>query len=97
MPSGAGDKEYKTAYCELLPELVKKFDPDIFFVSAGYDLYELDPLSNIRVTRNGIKTIVQGILNSKKDIPYVFVLEGGYKLKTLGDLVAITLEEMINC
>jgi len=95
MPAGAGDKEYKTAYCELLPELVKKFDPDIFFVSAGYDLYEEDPLANIMVTREGIRTIVQGVLNSKKDIPYIFTLEGGYNLQTLGDLVIATIEEMI--
>lgn len=95
MFAGSGDKEYKKAYCEVLPELVKKFSPDIFFVSAGYDLYELDPLSNVHVTLGGIRTITQGILNSKKEIPYIFTLEGGYDLKSLGELVITTLKEML--
>ena len=95
MPSGSGDDEYKAVYCEVLPGLVKEFDPDIFLVSAGYDLYELDPLSNINVTLEGIKTITRGILDSKKDIPYIFVLEGGYNIQKLGDLIVTTLNEMI--
>ena len=95
MAHGSGDAEYKNAYQEILPELVKEFNPDIFFVSAGYDLYENDQLSGTHVTEEGIQTIVEGILNSKKDIPYIFVLEGGYNLQALGKLVIITLKEML--
>jgi len=95
MSPGAGDVEYKKAYQEILPKIVKEFDPDIFFVSAGYDLYEHDPLSSILVTDDGIKNIVQGIVNSKKNIPYIFTLEGGYNIDTLGKLVLLTIKEVM--
>ncbi len=95
MPAGTGDNEYKKIYSETLPTIAGKFNPDIILISAGYDLYEFDPLSGIQVSDQGIRSIVKGIMNLKKDIPFVFALEGGYNIKTLGDLVVITLEEMI--
>jgi acetoin utilization deacetylase AcuC-like enzyme len=95
-PSGAGDREYETAYGETLHGLVKNFDPDIMLVSAGYDIHVDDPLSSIRVSDEGIRKIVRGILRAKVGIPCIFVLEGGYALQELGQSVVITVEEMMN-
>ena len=95
MQHGSGDKDYFHAYQDILPGLVSKFAPDIVLVSAGYDLHAGDPLAGIRVTNEGIRDIVRGILSSKKDIPYIFCLEGGYNLDTLSGSVLITLEELL--
>lgn len=95
MSQGSGDKQYMEAYNDILHGLIDKFDPDIFLVSAGYDLHANDPLAGISVSDEGIRSIVKGILTSKKDIPYVFTLEGGYDLQALGDSVVITLETMM--
>jgi acetoin utilization deacetylase AcuC-like enzyme len=95
MHHGAGDKDYFTAFQDILPGLVKKFDPDIILVSAGYDLHAADPLAGLRVTNEGIRNIVRGTLSSKKNIPYIFCLEGGYNLKSLSESVLITLEELL--
>ncbi len=92
---GAGDKEYFHAYQDVLPGLIMKFNPDIVLVSAGYDLHARDPLAGLRVTNEGIRAIVLGILSSKKDIPYVFCLEGGYNPEALSDSVEMTLEELL--
>jgi len=95
MHYGAGDKDFFAAYQDILPGLVTRFDPDIILVSAGYDLHVNDPLAGLRVTNEGIRNIVRGILSSKKNIPYIFSLEGGYNLTSLSGSVLITIEELL--
>jgi len=95
MHYGAGDKDFFAVYQDILPGLVNRFDPDIILVSAGYDLHVKDPLAGLRVTNEGIRNIVRGILSSKKNIPYIFSLEGGYNLTSLSDSVLITLEQLL--
>jgi len=95
MRHGSGDKDYFHAYQDILPGLVSRFGPDIVLVSAGYDLHAADPLAGLRVTNEGIRTIVQGILSSKPNIPYIFCLEGGYNLVSLSESVMITIGELL--
>ena len=94
MPDG-GDDEVLDIYADDLPAFVDRFDPDIILVSAGYDLHESDPLAQLNVTTEGIRKIVRLILESKKNIPYIFFLEGGYDVEALGENVKVTLEEML--
>lgn len=94
MKAGSGDKEYLYVYQNILPGLVKRFEPDIVLVSAGYDIHTRDPLSSIKVSNEGIRGIVRGILSCSSN-PFVFVLEGGYDLTALGECVRITIEEML--
>jgi len=94
MPDG-GDDEILDIYANDLPIYVERFDPDIILVSAGYDLHESDPLAQLNVTTEGIQKIVRLILDAKKQIPYIFFLEGGYDVNALGENVRVTLEEML--
>ncbi len=96
MHHGAGDKDYFHAYQDVLPGLITRFDPDIVLVSAGYDLHAGDPLAGIRVTDEGIRNIVRSIITSKKGIPYIFCLEGGYNLSSLSTSVLITVNELLS-
>ncbi len=95
MRHGSGDKDYFVAFHDFLPPLVKDFSPDIVFVSAGYDLLATDPLAGLRVTNEGIRNIVRSIISCRNDIPYIFCLEGGYNLASLGESVVITIEELL--
>ncbi len=95
MHYGAGDKDYFTAFHDFLPGLMDNFRPDIVLVSAGYDLHAKDPLAGLRVTNEGVRSISRAILHCRKDIPYVFCLEGGYNLASLGECVVITMEELL--
>ena len=97
MHYGSGDKDYFAAFQDILPGLVNKFAPDIILVSAGYDLHAKDPLAGLRVTNEGIRNIVRGILSTKKNIPQIFCLEGGYNLTSLAESVLITVEELLYC
>ena len=91
----SGDEEILDIYKNDLPSLVDSFNPDIILVSAGYDLHESDPLAQLSVTTEGIRKLVRYILDSKKNIPYIFFLEGGYDVKALGQNVKETIEEMM--
>ena len=88
------DEELLDIYENDLPPLIEKFNPDIILVSAGYDLHESDPLAQLNITTDGIRTMVRGLLDSK-EIPFVFFLEGGYDVRALGENVKVTLEEML--
>ena len=92
--AGSGNKDYLAVYQDILPGVVQRFGPDIILVSAGYDIHTNDPHANIRVTHEGIRSIIRSILTSA-DVPMVFVLEGGYDLPSLCDSVKITIEEML--
>lgn len=93
---GSGDKEYFMAYQDILPGLVKKFSPDMIFVSAGYDLHGKDPLAGMRVSNEGIRNIVKSIFATADKTPCIFSLEGGYSLNALNESVLITLQEAIS-
>ncbi|HYA87863.1 MAG TPA: histone deacetylase [Nitrospirota bacterium] len=93
--SGSGNKEYLMVYQDILPGLIQRFQPDIVLVSAGYDIHVNDVYTNIRVSNEGIRSIVHSILQSCASRPAVFALEGGYHRPALSDSVKITIEEML--
>lgn len=92
---GSGDKEYLNVYQDILPGLIRRFWPDIILVSAGYDIHVTDPHADIRVTSEGIGSIVESILTSSSR-PVIFTLEGGYQPEALAESVSITIEKMLN-
>jgi len=92
MRAGSGDKEYIKIYQEILPPVMRDFSPDIVFVSAGYDIHRDDPLASIRVTQDGIRAIVRGIVSG---LPIIFSLEGGYDIDALASSVLATIEELL--
>lgn len=94
MPSGSGDEQYRKAYAEILPPVMGDFKPDIVLVSAGYDIRLEDPLAGVRVTRDGLRDIVRGILSAcPREAPCIFTLEGGYDLPALAESVLTTVQE----
>ncbi len=95
LPAGTGDETYEDVYSMILPDLVYHFKPDIIMVSAGYDLHQEDPLTNLEVTTQGIGKIVEYILKTA-DVPFLFMLEGGYNLSALGESAKITVEKMLS-
>lgn len=95
MRPGSGNKEYLEVYQDILPRLVDKFSPDIVLVSAGYDLYAGDELAAIKVSKEGIDGIVKAIISASKGLPIVFALEGGYNIDDLGELVVLTLNDLL--
>ncbi len=90
----SGDEMILDIYENELQPLIDEFEPDIILVSAGYDLHESDPLASLNVTTAGIEQIVTNILNCA-DVPFIFMLEGGYDVNALAKNVRMTIERMM--
>ncbi|KPK01109.1 MAG: hypothetical protein AMK71_06785 [Nitrospira bacterium SG8_35_4] len=55
---------------------VEEFNPDLLAVSAGFDSYKLDPITNLTLELSTYKTIGEMLAQLQK--PTFSVLEGGY-------------------
>ena len=93
--AGSGDAAMHGAYHDIFRTDVKSFRPDCCIVSAGYDLHQGDPLTDLDVSDQGVRDIVRAIVGACADIPIVCTLEGGYHPETLARCVGITMEELL--
>ena len=75
LPAGTGEEEYLTVFKKAIEE-VKKFAPRLIAVSAGFDTYKDDPLTNVNLEKETYAKI-SGLISGLK-IPAFSVLEGGY-------------------
>ena len=90
LPAGAGDREYLEAMDQIVEPRIRAFSPELLLVSAGYDAALGDPLGGMLVSADGFRELA-GRARSLCD-SVALVLEGGYNLETLPELVAATLE-----
>ncbi len=89
LAAGSGDAEYLAAFTELVEPSVRRFDPDLVLVSAGFDAHVDDPLAHMELTERGFEELAR---RSAQLAPRVgAVLEGGYNLRTLPRLVEAAL------
>jgi acetoin utilization deacetylase AcuC-like enzyme len=90
MSAGSGDDEYLRAFDHTVAPAIERFAPELVIVSAGFDAHEEDPLAGMRVTVDGFRELAR---RSAAVAPRVAaVLEGGYNLRTLPELVGAALE-----
>jgi len=90
MSAGSGDAEYLRAFEHTVEPAVARFEPELVLVSAGFDAHEDDPLAEMRVTEACFREMAQ---RCRAMAPRVAaVLEGGYELDTLPDLVQAALD-----
>ena len=85
LAAGSGDREYATAFTELVEPAVHAFAPDVVLVSAGFDAHEADPLAGMEVTSDGFREVAARCASLAPRLGVV--LEGGYNLETLPGLV----------
>jgi acetoin utilization deacetylase AcuC-like enzyme len=90
LAAGSGDDEYQEAFRELVEPSVRAFEPDLVLVAAGVDAHRDDPLADMLLTADGFRDLAR---RSAALGPRVAaVLEGGYNLDTLPELVEAVLE-----
>lgn len=75
IPPGTDEKEYLKVLETVLSE-IKKFKPDVLAVSAGFDTYIEDPITNIKLAKESYKKIGRAV--KSLGIARFAVLEGGY-------------------
>jgi acetoin utilization deacetylase AcuC-like enzyme len=91
VPLRAGTDD--TAYLEAFgtaEQAIARFEPDLLLVSAGFDAHVDDPLAELRLTTGCFRELAR---RATRLAPRVAaVLEGGYNLRTLPELVEAALE-----
>ncbi len=94
---GPGDAEYMEVFEEILEPIALEYEPEIIFVSAGFDTYYQDPLGGMQVTPAGFANLAKIVLEMAQKTckgKVVFVLEGGYHLQGLRDSIQEVLKTM---
>jgi acetoin utilization deacetylase AcuC-like enzyme len=94
LPAGTDDAGYQYVFDEIINPAIKRFDPELLLVSAGFDAHRHDPISRMRVSTDGFGhlTISLRDIAESIDSPLAFILEGGYGLDTLSEGVAMVHE-----
>jgi acetoin utilization deacetylase AcuC-like enzyme len=90
LPAGTDDAGYAQAFDEIVEPAVSRFGPDLLLVSAGFDAHEEDPLAMMQLSADGFRSLAERC--SALAPRTAAVLEGGYNLQTLPDLVASALD-----
>jgi acetoin utilization deacetylase AcuC-like enzyme len=94
LPAGIGDEDYLDAFDRLVVPAVEDFDPDLIFLSAGFDLLWPDPLADLRITLTGLRAVIRRVATLADRTSggrIVGVLEGGYDLGALSSGISNTI------
>lgn len=88
-PGGCGDAEYLAAVDEAIAPAFEQYDPDLLFVSAGFDAHRKDPISRQRVSTEGYGLLTERMVDlaDRCGAGLAFVLEGGYGLEALSESI----------
>jgi len=94
---GAGNAQYVKIFRKLLEPLALAFKPELILVSAGFDIYDRDPLGGMKVTSRGFAYLTRILMNIADACcrgRLVLTLEGGYHIEGLAASVKAVLKEL---
>lgn len=93
-----GDESFKRLYQEIIVPVIKRFEPDIIMVSAGFDAHWKDPLANLGLSLAGYHFIINELINCANLVcvgKIIFALEGGYNLDVLKRAVSNAVNSLL--
>ncbi len=94
LPHSVGDKMYAHIFDDLLYPAMRRFQPQLVLVSAGYDAHFQDPLGALMLlSAEGYAYMTQVLISIAREFAnnrLVFILEGGYHLDALAYSAAAT-------
>ena len=89
LPAGTGDEAYLAAFAAA-ERAIEAFAPELLLVSAGFDAHREDPLAGLELSTELFGELARRAVRLAPRL--AAVLEGGYNLATLPDLVEAALE-----
>ncbi len=97
MGGGQGDLEYATLFKEIVEPIGLEYKPQLILLSAGFDIYQGDPLGAMRVTHEGfgyMTRVLTRLAETVCDGRLLVTLEGGYNLTGMRDGALAVLSEL---
>jgi acetoin utilization deacetylase AcuC-like enzyme len=95
---GQGDKEYQALIERDLLPAFERFRPEVILVSAGFDAHIDDDMSNINLSTSGFSWIMRKLVEMADRYSngrIISVLEGGYALERLPELIRNHVEILL--
>ena len=89
LAAGTGDAGYLDAFARA-ERAIAAFEPELLLVSAGFDAHADDPLAQLELSTGVFTELARRASGLAPRV--AAVLEGGYNLETLPDLVEAALE-----
>ncbi len=96
-PFRVGDKAYLKAFNDVVVPIMQQYKPQFILASVGYDGYFGDPVAKLGLSATSYASVFEKVLDLASSLcggRFVAVLEGGYNLKKLGRLVALSASKM---
>ena len=90
-----GDDEYIYALERVFIPIIKKFDPELVFISAGFDAACGDPLGGLDVSPDGYAYMTQRLLDIAPT-KTIIGLEGGYNLDSISKAAEACLRILLS-
>ncbi|MEA1958902.1 MAG: acetoin utilization protein AcuC [Chloroflexota bacterium] len=88
------DETYLWAFREIVPPLVKKFDPDVLVTQLGCDSHYLDPLTDISLTTAGYTEVIKEFRNLSPK--WMAIGGGGYDMEAVVRLWTLAYGAMLD-
>jgi acetoin utilization deacetylase AcuC-like enzyme len=81
-----GDEGFQQLYGQVVFPVLRRFQPELILVSAGFDAHWDDPLANLGLSLTGYYWLAKSLVDLATELcqgRIVFTLEGGYNLNVL--------------
>jgi acetoin utilization deacetylase AcuC-like enzyme len=95
LPAGATGDVLAACFDEVVLPVIERFGPTWVLVSAGFDGHRDDPLADLHLTSADFADMATSVMSIAGKGRTLFMLEGGYDLRALGDSVGATLAASI--
>ncbi len=97
--ANSGGKEFREAVTKDWIPNVKRFQPELILISAGFDAHQDDPLAYLKLTEDDYAWVTAQIVKLANEFSQgriVSTLEGGYNLDALGRSVTEHVRVLFN-
>ena len=100
LPHGTGDRGFIDAYEQVAVPAMERHQPQLVFISSGWDSHALDPLGTLQVSTAAYTHVAATVIDAARRLAegrVIALLEGGYDTHALAwcasGLVQLLLEE----
>ena len=93
LPAHSSRLEYLAAFDQEIHPFLKRFQPQLLIVSAGFDANRRDPLANMALEPEDFGTLTERCLQITPQL--LLGLEGGYDLEALGQSVVSVVAALV--
>lgn len=99
LTQGTSSEEFREAITKHWFPTIQAFNPEFFFISAGFDAHRDDPLAELNLTTSDFGWLAEKIIfhsNATAQGRVISTLEGGYNIQALSNSVVAYLRPFLS-